>query len=131
MRAVSTDDSTRTMRFRFPGLVISLVRGSRSIERKSPLTDKYLEHPPASRGPGLLDVGIRHQERLPEEGEAPGRVKERARDSPDLVAGGIQDRDLVRADQPDIDGARFGEGQAGRLRRGLARVGPGAKAPPK
>src|SRR4051794_16190729 len=48
-------------------------------------------------------------------------MEQRARDPPDLVAGWIEDRDLVRTEQAHVEVARFGEGDSTRLRRVLVR----------
>ena len=69
-----------------------------------------------------FEVAVRHEQRLPHEGETPGRVEERARNSSDLIAGGVQDRDLIRTEQAHIEVARLRERETGRLGRGLRRV---------
>ncbi len=62
-----------------------------------------------------LDVGVGHEQRLPHKGQAPGRVKEGTRNSSYLVAGWIQDRDLIGADQGDVGVARLRERNSGGL----------------
>ena len=49
-------------------------------------------------------------------------MEERARNSSDLIAGGVQDRDLIRTEQAHIEVARLRERETGRLGRGLRRV---------
>ena len=67
------------------------------IQRQAGLADVDLEDLPRVRVVAGLEVAVRDEQRVAEEREAPRRVEARIRDPPDLVAGRVEDRDLVRA----------------------------------
>ena len=94
----------------------SASRRLRSIQWKAGLADVDLEDLPRIGVIGRLKVAVGDQERIALEGKAPRRVEAWIRDAIDLVPGGIENRDLVRTDEADIQVARLGEGKTGRLR---------------
>src|SRR5207245_10424149 len=98
-----------------PTLPLLVARGLWPVESQAGLADEHLQHLPAVWTLDRLDVRVRDQQRLAHEREAPGRVKERARDTPDLFAGWIEDGDLFGADPSHVEVARRSKRQPCRL----------------
>src|SRR6185437_3758970 len=96
---------------------------ARSVQGQARLADVDLEDLPGVRVVARLQVAVRDEQLVAEERETQRRVEARVGDPPDLVAGRVQHRDLVRAEQTDVEVARPGEGEAGRLRPRDGRVG--------